>query len=90
MQALDYRIPRDDQRVEPPLWPISRLQLNATFALISAALSAASLVVVFQGANDEPYMGYRRFDALVQVGVGTALMVLWALCSVAVVLLVGK
>ena len=90
MQALDYRIPKDDQRVEPPAWPISRLQLNVAVAATAAALSAASLVVVFQGANDEPYMGYRRYDALVQVGVGTSLMVLWVLCSIAVVVLVVK
>src|SRR3954469_10814644 len=90
MQALDYRIPKNDRRVEPPAWPISRLQLNIALAVTTAALSAVSLVVVFQGANDEPYIGYRRYDAIVQVGVGTALMVLWGLCSLAVLVLVGK
>jgi hypothetical protein len=89
MQALDYRIPKDDQRVEPPYVPISRTQLNAAFAVIVAALSIASLFVVMQGANDEPYGAYRRYDAIVQVGVGTALIVFWCCCSVAVVVLVG-
>ena len=89
MQALDYRIPKDDQRIEAPYVPISRPQLNVAFALIAAALSVGSLFVVFQGANDEPYMAYRRYDAVVQVGVGTALMVLWFCCCVAVVVLVG-
>src|SRR2546423_5895179 len=89
MQALDYRIPKDDQRVAPPYVPVSRTQLNVAFALIAAALSVASLVVVFQGANDEPYMGYRQYDAVVQVGVGTALMVLWCCWSLSVVVLVG-
>ena len=89
MQAFDYRIPQDDQRVEPPCVPISRTQLNVAFALIAAALSIASLFVVMQGANDEPYGAYRRYDAIVQVGVGTALMVLWCSCSLAVLVLVG-
>ncbi len=89
METLDYRIPKDDQRVERPYVPISRTQLNVAFALFALLLSAASFVVVLQGATDEPYMGYRRSDAIVQVGVGTALMVLWCCCSVAVVVLVG-
>ena len=63
--------------------------MNVSFALIVALLSAASFVVVDQGANDEPYVGYRRYDAIVQVGVGTALMVLWSCCAVAVVVLVA-
>jgi hypothetical protein len=33
---------------------------------------------------------YRRYDAIVQVGVGTALMLLRALCSAAVVTLVAR
>jgi hypothetical protein len=89
MPALDYRIPKDDRRVETPYVPISRTQLNVTFALVAAVLSAASFVVVLQGATDEPYMGYRRYDAVVQVGVGTALMVLWCCCALAVVVLVA-
>jgi peptidoglycan/LPS O-acetylase OafA/YrhL len=89
MQALDYRIPKDDQRVEPPYVPISRTQLNVAFALVAAVLSIASLFVVMQGANDEPYGVYRRYDAVVQVGIGTALMVLWGCCALAVVVLVA-
>ena len=72
------------------LGPISRSQLNVAFALVTVVLSAASFFVVLQGANDEPYVGYRRYDAIMQVGVGTALMVLWGLCSIAVVVLVAR
>jgi hypothetical protein len=89
MQTLDYRIPKDDRPVEPPYVPISRTQLNVAFALFTFVLSAVSLWVVLQGANDEPYMQYRRSDASVQVGVGTALMVLWGCWTVAVVVLVA-
>jgi hypothetical protein len=89
MQPLDYRTPMDDRRVRPPYVPITRKQLNAAFALVTAALSAASFIVVLQGATDEPYMGYRRYDAIVQVGIGTALIVLWCCCCLAVVVLVA-
>ena len=90
METLDYRVPRDDEGVEPPLWPISRTQLNAAVFLSSGVLTLVSLFVVFQGASDEPYMVYRRYDAMVQVGVGSALMVLWGCCSISVVVLVRK
>jgi peptidoglycan/LPS O-acetylase OafA/YrhL len=90
MEPLDYRIPREDQGAEPALWPISRRQLNVAVAIVAAALSAVSLFVVVQGANDEPYMAYRRYDAVMQVGVGTALMVLWGCSSVTVLVLVRK
>lgn len=90
METLDYRIPRDDQGVEPPLWPISRTALNAAVFLSSVALTLASLFVVLQGAHDEPYTTYRRYDAIMQVGVGTALIVLWCCCSIVVLALVRK
>lgn len=45
--------------------------------LVAVALSAASLFVVLRGATDEPYMAYRRYDAIVQVGLGTAFIALW-------------
>ena len=46
-----------------------------------------SLVVVFQGASDEPYMGYRRYDAAVQLGIGTALMALWGCFALGMLML---
>ena len=42
-----------------------------------------------QYAVDEPYFAYRRHDAIVQVGIGITLMVLWCCYSVAIVFLVG-
>jgi hypothetical protein len=50
-------------------------------AALAILLSGVSLLVV-QGARDEPYAVYRRYDALVQVRVGAGLMVLWG-CVVA-------
>lgn len=47
-----------------------------------------SMVVVVVGANDEPYYGTIRYaDAVVQVGLGTAVISLW--CVWVLVLIVG-
>ncbi|MCX5658768.1 MAG: hypothetical protein NTW19_03490 [Planctomycetota bacterium] len=89
MQAIDDRIPNDDRRVEPPYVPMSRTLLKIAFLVAAGLLSIASFLVIMQGANDEPYVTYRRSDAIVQVVVGTALMVLWACCAITVVVLVG-
>lgn len=40
-------------------------------------LSIVSIWITFQGANDEPYTTLRPTDALLQVGIGVALIVLW-------------
>lgn len=57
--------------------------------LVSAvlALSIASFFVVIQGALDEPYGVFRRYDAIVQIGVAMMLMLLWF--EVAVAMVVG-
>ena len=94
MKTLEYRIPGDDrldrpERVGPPYVPVSRADLNAAFALTGLLLSVASLFVVVQGAHDEPYGTYRRYDALVQVGGGVSLMALWCCWSAAVAVLVA-
>lgn len=46
----------------------------ATSAL---ALSALSLWVVFDGAAAEPYISFRSWDALEQIGLAMILMLLW-------------
>jgi hypothetical protein len=84
--ALDYQTARGEER---PSLPVGHTQRSIVLACLTAVLSAASLVVVLQGANDEPYMRYRRYDAIVQVGFGTALLVLWCCLSLAVVALVA-
>lgn len=84
METLDYRIPHQDQRAKRPNVPISRLQLNVACALVATVLSSVSFLVVLQGANDEPYMAYDRDDAVMQVGLGTALIVLWCCCALIV------
>ena len=89
MQALDCRIPNDVQAAEPAYVPIRRTKLNATFGVVAALLSLVSLVVVVQGAGDEPYTAYRRSDAIVQVGVGSALIGLWCCGCLALVVLIG-
>src|SRR5689334_1489548 len=59
---------------------------------VAVALSAVSWVVVMKGAADEPYFGgIRKSDAIVQVGVGTALIVLWALwCAMAIAFILRR
>jgi hypothetical protein len=54
--------------------------------LYAAALSAASFVVILQGAADEPYYRFKPYDCLVQVGGGVTLLVLWAQVALVVVL----
>lgn len=56
---------------------MKRLRLHLIFAVSAIVLSVASFVVVMQGASDEPYVVFRRSDALVQVGVAMVLMLLW-------------
>ena len=56
---------------------MKRLHLNLVVAVSAIVLSIASFVVVMQGASDEPYVVFRRSDALVQVGVAMVLMLLW-------------
>jgi hypothetical protein len=56
--------------------------------LIATALplSAVSWLIVTMGAGGEPYYGgILKFDAITQVGVGTALIVLWALWSAMII-----
>ena len=62
--------------------PLRVLSLPACFRLPHCSW-------LLQGANDEPYLGYRRYDAIVQVGVGSALIVLWCCYCIAVALLVA-
>ena len=40
-------------------------------------LTAASVVVVFKGASDEPYSAFRIADAVVQVGLASAHLMRW-------------
>lgn len=49
------------------------LHANLILASSTVVLSVASLIVVFQNASDEPYTGFRKSDAVVQVVVATAL-----------------
>jgi hypothetical protein len=51
-----------------------RLRLICTAA---AMLSVASAIVTLKGASDEPYSSFRASDALVQIGLGMVLMLLW-------------
>lgn len=48
-------------------------------------LSACSLFIVFKGASDEPYVAFKQSDALIQVGGGLTLIVLWAQLAIGVV-----
>lgn len=53
-----------------------RSQFHGIIVTLTVVLSFASTIVVFKGANDEPYVNFQASDALVQVGVAMVLMVL--------------
>ena len=61
------------------------LHANRTLAGLGIVLSIASFLVVIQGATDEPYLVFRKADAVVQVGVAMMLMLLWVQLAVWVV-----
>ena len=50
------------------------LRANLALATSALVLSLASVVVVLQGAADEPYLDFRGTDAVVQVGVAMVLI----------------
>jgi hypothetical protein len=80
MTPIDYASPHTK--------PASVRLSVAWLWLISTAvpLTAISWLIVIKGAADEPYYGgISKFDATSQVGVGTALIVLWALWSAMVI-----
>ena len=87
MHQIEYRSPREDRHAERPYVPISEAQLSGAAFLIVMTLSYASLFVAFEGASGVRYTG--RYDAVVQVGVGTALVVLWCCWLAAVAVLVA-
>ncbi len=55
--------------------PVPLIVMTAT------ALFTASAWVAFRGASDEPYATFRASDAIVQIGVASALMTLWVIWS---------
>ena len=61
------------------------LHTNLILGASTLVLSAASFFVVMQGATDEPYIVFRKTDALVQIGVAMMLMLLWIQLAVAIV-----
>ena len=54
-----------------------KMKTSGIAALATAGLLAPSVWVVLKGAGDEPYMSFHASDAIVQVGVASALMALW-------------
>ena len=61
------------------------LHTNVILAASALALSVASFFVVGQGAQDEPYLIFRKSDAVVQIGVAMLLMLLWVQLTVGIV-----
>src|SRR4051812_35453111 len=53
------------------------MKKNLPITAYGLLLSVVSWVVVMKGAGDEPYVVFRRSDALVQLGLGVALIILW-------------
>ena len=64
---------------------MKRRRTNSFLAASTLVLSIASFLFVVQGASDEPYMTFRTWDAVIQVGVATVLMLLWAKIAVTVI-----
>ena len=46
--------------------------------VVLSALTLSSGLVVFLGASQEPYLVFRPSQALMQVGLGSGLLLLWA------------
>lgn len=53
------------------------MKTSQSITLSVSGLLGLSVWVVFKGASDEPYMSFRASDAIVQIGVASALMALW-------------
>jgi len=62
---------------------MSRETLQSVFAGSVLVLTVASFWVL-SGAVDEPFVHFRASEALVQVGVGSVLMLLWLQLSVGI------
>ncbi len=56
---------------------MKRLHFHLILAASAFVLSISSVFVVMQGASDEPYVVFRRSDAIVQIGAAMILMLLW-------------
>jgi hypothetical protein len=56
---------------------MKRLHLYLILAALALVLSMASFFVVIQNASDEPYVVFRKMDAIIQIGVAMILMLLW-------------
>ena len=53
------------------------MKTSGIAALTTIGLLVPSIWVVLKGAGDEPYTTFRTSDAIVQIGVASALMTLW-------------
>lgn len=53
------------------------MKTSGIFILTMAGLLAPSFLVFFRGASGEPYTTFRVSDAVVQIGVASALIALW-------------
>lgn len=59
----------------PP--PIPAAHFQGFLASNVAIASIVSWLIIIQGANDEPYHDFHSKDALLQVGLGCSLSVIW-------------
>lgn len=86
-RSLEYHTP--EARLREPYVPVTRMQLQIGLAIASLLLTVVSICVVYRDANTEPYYVFRRSDVLIQVGVATALIILWLVLLPLVLLLAG-
>jgi hypothetical protein len=64
---------------------VKQSTLVAAVAVAAIVLTAAPVFVLGEGAVDEPYDVFRPYDAVVQVGVATAVLTLWLVVAAVIV-----
>lgn len=67
-----------------------RFRINLILLAVGVLLTAASVYVVGRGGQDEPYVVFRKSDALLQVGGAMVLMLIWLQLAVAIVAAVAE
>lgn len=62
------------------------MTIRFRIALFLALTLALSAWVVLSGAADQPYVSFRERDAVIQIGLASALMTLWSMFGLWVIL----
>lgn len=63
---------------------------NITPAILAAFLTVSSLWVIIEGAQNEPYITLRNYDAFTQIGIACSLITGWILFATWLVIQILK